>query len=232
MLGRMAEAGDHAPLPTADAHILAILHAVVGRRYRRHQRRVIILASAQLRQQVRVAQAVALKVRQARGTVDAGQRGRHHARKCVLAGGHPQRRLPARAQPIGQADMVGMAMGRDHAYHRQAAQLAREDGFPGSTRGVVGDAAIDDGPAADRPAHRVGCAFEFILQQPQVDVVQRERQAHAQPPHTGRDFMHHGGFRQGIAEWIIELGFKRIHQVSRKFKNCGKELSEAYSVPN
>ena len=70
-------------------------------------------------------------------------------------------------------------------------------------------AEIDRSPAA----HASGRRLDLVFQQPQVDVVQRERQAHAQPQYAGSDFQGgaHGG--QGVAEGVFELGFKSVHGV-------------------
>ena len=49
------------------------------------------------------------------------------------------------------------------------------------TRRRVGEARVDQRPAVP------------ILQHPQVEVIERERQAHAQPVHAGRDAAHGAG---------------------------------------
>ena len=73
-----------------------------------------------------------------------------------------------------------MHVRHDHAQHRQAVELVREDLVPCGARRVVGDATVDDGPA-----------FAPVLpvaQQPEVDVVELKWQGHAQPEDTGRNF--------------------------------------------
>jgi hypothetical protein len=101
-----------------------------------------------------------------------------------------------------------MAMRDQHAHDGQAIEFFGEDALPGLPRLVGGDAAIDHGPAA-LPALR---GIDLIFQQPQVDVVQRKGQPHAQPAHAGRDLHGAAGVGQGIAEGVVELGFKCIHQ--------------------
>ena len=67
---------------------------------------------------------------------------------------------------------------------------------------VRGDAAVDQGPAL---------AVEVVAQQPEVDVIEREGQRHADPVHAGRDLHAGRGGRQGVAERIVELAFEGIH---------------------
>ena len=82
-------------------------------------------------------------------------------------------------------------------------QLVGEHLLPGRARGVVGDAAVDDGPAL--------AAVDAVAQQPQVDVVQRERQRHAQPAHAGRDLAACSpGAGSGVAEGVVQFGFVRV----------------------
>ncbi|MNN80202.1 hypothetical protein D3C81_1969130 [compost metagenome] len=89
-------------------------------------------------------------------------------------------------------------MGGDDAHDRQAFQLRCEYAFPGGTGGVVRDAAIDDGPAA----HSATFAFEFIGQQPEIDVVEGEGQAHAQPLHAGHNLERAANVWQRVVKWI------------------------------
>jgi hypothetical protein len=48
---------------------------------------------------------------------------RTQARRVIVGGADPQRGLPALAQPVGQADVVGVHVGDQHAHDRQALQL-------------------------------------------------------------------------------------------------------------
>jgi len=71
----------------------------------------------------------------------------------------------------------------------------------------VGDAAVDDRPALARPVR----AVEPVAQQPQVDVVEREGQAHAQPAQAGRQLERVPGRRQRVAERVVQLLFEGVH---------------------
>ena len=99
----------------------------------------------------------------------------HHAGVQPLLLGDPQGRLPALGEPAGKPDMVGMVMRDDDPPHRPAAEMLGKDLLPQPGRRRAGKAAIDDRPA--RP----------VFQQPQIDVVEREGQRHAQPQHAGGD---------------------------------------------
>ena len=95
--------------------------------------------------------------------------------------------------------MVGVHVGDDHAQHRQAVELVGEHLLPRRHRRRVGDAAIDDRPALD--------AVLPVAQQPQVDVVERERQQHAHPAHARRDLERLAERGQGVAQRVFEFGF-------------------------
>ena len=206
----MAVAGDHAPRRAgrigADAHRVAIHQAAVLRGQVGHQRWIVALARAQFFEAVGVGQAMPCEV--AGGKVAAGIRSharaaRHDARRHVVAQAHPQAHVPMLAQPMRQAHVIGMAVGDQHPQHRQAVQFVGEDGFPMRLDRVVGDAAIDDRPAV--------AAFDAVAQQPQVDVVQRERQRHAQPVHARRHFLARARFGHGLAKRVLELMFECVH---------------------
>jgi hypothetical protein len=79
----------------------------------------------------------------------------------------------ARGEPGGETDVVGVVVG-DHDPPQWAA-VCGEHRVPGFARLVAGEAAVDDG---DRIA---------VVEQPQVDVVERKRKAHAHPAHARGD---------------------------------------------
>ena len=91
-----------------------------------------------------------------------------------------RRHVPALAQPVRQADVVGVHVGDDHAQHRQAVELGARRSAP--RRRASSSLAMQQSTMVQpsRPSM-------LVAQQPQVDVVQRERQRHAQPAHAGRD---------------------------------------------
>jgi len=142
---------DAAPAAPADADLVAVQDARVARRHRRHQIGVVVGALADLFLRVRIGQAVASEMidrrlaARARARVAAArrpQRGHHE-----VGHRHPQAGVPAFAQPVGQADVVGVHVGDQHAQHGQAFQLVLEDLFPQGLDLVARDAAVDDGPA-------------------------------------------------------------------------------------
>ncbi|MCY1552667.1 hypothetical protein D9M68_890770 [compost metagenome] len=65
------------------------------------------------------------------------------------------------------------------------------------------DAAVDHRPALD--------AVDRVAQQPEVDVVQRKGQPHADPAHAGRDFQCFAGGGQGVAQGVVEFAFEEVH---------------------
>jgi hypothetical protein len=49
-----------------------------------------------------------------------------------------------------------------------------------------------------------------VAQQPQVDVVQREGQGHADPAHAGRELDGGAGRGQGVAQRVLQFGSRRF----------------------
>ena len=96
-------------------------------------------------------------------------------------------------------------MGDDDAQYRQTLQHVGLNLLPGLARGRVVDAAVHHGPAIALEGRvlRVGL---LVTQQPQVDVVQRKRQAHAQPEHAWRHLGGLAGGRQMITQRVIQRG--------------------------
>src|SRR5262249_24336200 len=74
-----------------------------------------------------------------------------------------------------------MKMSHEDPLDRAAAEMRRKDALPQRARIVEADARVDDGPA------------RAVLEQPQVDVVELERQRHAQPVDSGSDRPDVGG---------------------------------------
>jgi len=94
-----------------------------------------------------------------------------------------------------------MTVSGHYALQRLARQWSGQHGIPRFFAGIQRHAAIDRAPTA------------FFAQQPQVDVVEGKRQRQPHPRHTGRDFEHRAAGRQGVAKWIVKLGFERVHGV-------------------
>ncbi len=218
VLGRVAVAGQALPIVApggpraADRQQAAVHQAPVGRRHLRHHAGVVAGAGADQLERGRVDQPVrrhegrggfaAGPVVGATAQARGGEIGRAHPQPAIegLAGGRG-RSAPALGEPVREADMVGVHVRRDDAQHRHAARLGREDLFPGLAGPFVGDAAIDHGPARRRFAK----AVDLVAQQPQVDVVQRERQRHAQPAHAGGDLDAVAGFGPGIRPGVVRF---------------------------
>jgi hypothetical protein len=81
---------------------------------------------------------------------------------------------------IGEPNVIRVVMRHDDPVDRQSAQPLGKDPSPqflGLRHRITG---VDDRPA------------RAVFEQPQIDVVEREGQRHAQPPHPGGD-------RQGLA---------------------------------
>jgi hypothetical protein len=118
----------------------------------------------------------------------------------VFAQRHPKVGAPALAQPAGQANMVGMKMGRDHALDRLAAEPGSKDHLPQFARLRRVDAGVDDGPAV------------LFLDQPQIDVVELEGQRHPQPVDAGRDVLDGAGLRH-VAAGKAQLRQQALREV-------------------
>ena len=97
--------------------------------------------------------------------------------------------------------MVGVHVGDDARAAPAGLELVANTCSQAARVAGVGDAAVDDGPALAR------LAFLAVAQQPQVDVVERERQAHAQPAHAGRHRQRAPG-PAARAEGVVEFGFR------------------------
>ena len=98
----------------------------------------------------------------------------------VFALRHPHLAAEALDQPAGVARMVRVVVRDDQAVHGLVADMGGKNLFPRLARCLVRQPAIDDGVAR----HTV----QFVVEQPQVDVVQGEGQRHTQPAHPGGDF--------------------------------------------
>ncbi len=98
-----------------------------------------------------------------------------------------------------------MHVGHDDAQNRQAFKLAGKNLLPLGFCFVPADAAVHHGPAV--------LPVDLVPQQPQVDVVQRKRQAHAYPSDAGCHLQRAAGGRQNVAQGVEKLRFLCIHLV-------------------
>ena len=103
--------------------------------------------------------------------------------------------------------MIGMHVGTDHAQHGQAFKLGVKDLLPLRFGFTTGDAAVHHGPTLQF----TGCPYYLIANQPQIDVVERERQCHANPFDTGCDIKRLARQGQDIAQGVVQLHFKFVH---------------------
>ncbi len=202
VLGRVAVAGDAVPGLASDVDRVAVHDPPEALRHGGHHARVVARTAADLAERFLVQQAVAGEEGRGRFAAHALRAAAGDACHVEVRGAHPQPAAPPLRQPGGQAHVVRMEVRDDQAQHRQAAQVAGKDLLPVRLRRLVADAAVDDRPAL--------AAVDLIAQQPEVDVVEREGQAHADPEHARRELQHAGGFRQGVAQGIAEFGFAEI----------------------
>ena len=203
VLGRVTVADVAGPLMLADADRVAGEQPPKAFRHLRHHARVVVGSRLDLRDRLGVGEAVARHERRRTRTTEAGRRAAREPRRVVVGRADPQAAVPALGEPMREADVIGVHVRDDDAQHRQAAELVGEDLLPRVARRVVGDAAVDDGPA--------GAAVDLVTQQPQVDVVERERQLHAHPAHARRDLERAADGGQRIAERVGELLFECVH---------------------
>src|SRR5712691_9518559 len=78
-------------------------------------------------------------------------------------------------EPAGHSDMVGVVVRHDDPADPAPAELGGEDLLPGRLGFRQREPGIDRGPGGP------------VFEQPQIDVVEREGQLHAQPQHAWRD---------------------------------------------
>jgi hypothetical protein len=189
----VAVADDGAPVVVADPQRPVGEQALVGGGDFRHAALVAVAARDE-RVHARLVEAVAAEEFDHGGNRVAGDLFGHHVRRQVFALRDPQRGAGFPFQPGREAEMVGVAMGHDAA--RQAPP--RQHRLPGVLDRVLRKAGIDRGVAV------------AVGQQPEVDVVQRKRQRHAQPFDAGGD--RHG--RAGGGGGLVRVGDGSVQAVS------------------
>ena len=184
----------------------------------RHQAGIVAGAAADFLQRVGIHQAVRCKKPGGCLTAKAGGAVGRHARGVEIGRADPQvapmrGRAPALAQPVGQANMIRVHVRHDDPQNRQAFQLGRKNRLPLRFGFGPADAAIHRTPALDFFTRRVR-AIHLVAQQPEVDVVQRKRQAHAQPFDARGDLKRAAAGRKRLTQGVMELLFKVIHVIS------------------
>ena len=201
VFGRVAKAADALPNALTDAHARAVHQAHIGVGDFGHHAGVITDTGFYLCQFVRLAPAMCFEKSHCGCAAKIGQPAASEQRRLVFAGAHPQGRLPALAQPVGQAHVVGVHVRDQHAQDGQALQCLRFDLLPSLSGGGVVDAAVHRRPAL---LHHVGLGGvgQAVAQQPKVDVVEGEGQTHAQPEHAWRHFGDRAGRRQVLTQRV------------------------------
>ncbi|KAG0924939.1 hypothetical protein G6F31_018928 [Rhizopus arrhizus] len=102
--------------------------------------------------------------------------------------------------------MGGVHVRDDHAQHGQAFKFILEDLFPQRLDLVARDATVDDGPAV--------AAVDVVAQQPEVDMIQRERQRHTDPFDPVRHHMRMTGFGLEVRPGVLQFLFVGVHRLS------------------
>jgi len=211
----VAVADVNTPGVAVDGDVIARHDAHEAARHFWNQAWIVGGTRADVGQRLRVGQAVAGKVAHrrvtvrvyvrttARACVDGIAPQRPQPRGDVIGHRHPQRHLPALAQPMRQPHVVGMHVGDDDAQNRQAVERLVKHLLPQRFDLIARHAAIDHRPAV--------AASDAVAQQPQVDVVQRKRQRHAQPPYAVGKLNRHAGRGQQLAPWVGQFLFVGIH---------------------
>ena len=196
------------PLVAADVQHIAVHHSAVAGGQGGHHGGVVVAAAAYFVQRLFITQAVAGHESSAAFAAKTCGAEAGNAGGCKVGAAHPQAAInavlgPLLCQPMCQPHMVRVHVRDHHTQHGQALQFAVKNALPSLARGVVGDAAIHNRPTL--------AALDLIAQQPQVDVIQRKRQPHAQPAHAGSQFDGAARLGQRIAQGVVQLLFQFIH---------------------
>src|SRR6266705_512592 len=193
VFGRMAVSHDDLPIAAADAMRLPVHQAPVAGGKAGHPAAII---GAALLHQLELFSGESVAHEHRHRVVEAETRASlaHRVRGEILGLRHPEFGAGALGQPRGETRVIGMMVRDDEAPDRAPRDASGEDALPQRARGVVADAAVDECPAL------------AIFEQPEVDVVERKRQRHAQPVHAGRDLQGLAGrWRSGVR--ILQDGF-------------------------
>ena len=172
-----------------------------------HQVGVVAGAAPDLGQLVGVGQALCGKKCGGGFATKTGGALARDARHGVVGGADPEAAVvlcggPALAQPVRQADVVGVHVRHHHPQNRQAFQLVGKNAFPLGFGCVVRNAAVHGGPALT--------AVLGVAQQPEVDVVECKRQRHAQPLDTRRHHERPAGLGQRLHQRVVQARFELL----------------------
>src|SRR5215467_6655423 len=174
VLRRMAQHGEGVPPASADGDGVALAHRAELRHHRRHELPIVIAAPAEALDLLGADAVAAIVVEALRRVVAP------HALPCEL--GHEPLRLRAPelhaetpSEPLRVAHVVGMEVGHEHAHDGLARELAGEELLPQLARRREPHARVDHGEPA------------LVVEEPEVDVIQREGRRHADPADAGGD---------------------------------------------
>src|SRR5689334_17957999 len=124
---------------------------------------LVTIGAARHRRDARILEAVAAENRENRiGRITRGAR-RNRMRRQVFTLRRPELDPETLAQPLGVARVIRVVMSEDDALDRREAS---QELLPQLARLCVAYTGIDDRPSA------------FVLHDPEVDMVERERQRH------------------------------------------------------
>ena len=201
------KAGDAAPEMAPDRQRLMVHQAAELAWHTRHQAGVVAGAPTDLFERVRIAQSVGPEECGGALATETGGALRADAGRVVVGGAAPEVAgliggAPPLAQPFRQADVVRVHVRDQYAQDRQALQFLPEDLLPLGSGLVVGDTGVDHCPAF--------APVQLVAQQPEVDVVQRKGQGHADPLHTGRDLDAAARLGQAVAQGVEQAGFELV----------------------
>ena len=187
----MAFADDDPPFPTADLDRHPVGKPPKARRHRRDTAAIAVFPLAEELDRCRVEPRTMSKTAAQRGKILVA--AAHHPGEQPFLFGNPQGCLPVLCEPARQPDMVGMVMRHDDPGDRQSAEPLGKDSLPQLLGWRHRIAGIDDRPT------------RAVFEEPQIDVVEREGERHAQPVHTRGD-------RQGLPG--------RRRRRNRKLQRC------------
>ena len=183
MFRRVSVARDHTEFRAAELQRGAREQAPIGRGQRGHAAPVgvapcleggdvVVVDAVRAEQRARVRKCV------------SGMPGLHGVGGQELRGGHPHRPVEACREPRGVADVIRVVVRHHDAGGSPAAQRRREMARPQIPGRRVAVAAVDERNTV------------ALAHQPEVDVVERKRQRHADPADAGRDLDRLAGGRR------------------------------------
>ena len=123
-----------------------------------------------------------------------------------FAAGHEQACPGFLQQPVGQAEVVGVEVRDDDAF--EWSLQSGEDAAPDGAAFLIWKPCVDQGPAV------------AVAQQPEVDVVQLERQGQTEPENARANLKKLARGR-GFAEWVMQ-GHEKTGRV------CGVPMRTSY----